>query len=255
MKNLHLSGEKLLDCIRICACMYAPNEMQFQKAYFAAHYARANGYDEPGQRIVVSSDLLCALLYGPSFDQIKVESIQRAKRGTIAGYVLVATFLMWKYPRLMGARNLGGASLNKAIRACRFIAKEHSWKYGDGSSLTPSETYIGQWWQEFRPVAHMWAAFEWNKVFPVVAQEDLLRPEGIESFLQLARFFEEFGALEILTKRGTKGMISPLNLDEIWTIPAEVKSAIRLPIDDDVASKIFHESPLAKGFRKYAASS
>jgi hypothetical protein len=238
------------DTLRLHALMLAPGDAEFRRALYACEYVRGFEWDTPGATVTVFTELIHDLLHAPAYKDLVAGVKERTKRATLAGYVLCSLFLMSRYPELMGARSSGGPSLNKAFHVCTHLASAESWTYGDGKPLPKSDTPVKAAWEEFKSVAHIWAAYSWNLAMPAAPQREILRPENIRAFLQTARYFEEFGKSLMLDKRsaGTKERL--LRSDDLWQVPEDYKASILLPVDPAVLSG----SPLSRALRAYAAT-
>lgn len=235
------------DDLRVWAVMLAPKDAGFQRSFFAVNYVRRNQWEPPGAPIQVDRQLLSDLMDAPSYAQIIDQVQARTKDASVAGYVLICLFMMWRFPDLLGARSLGGPSLRKAFHACVYFAQELEWTFKDGTPL-PSLTKVKECWGKYGAVAHLWAAHTWNKVFPVGDQRFLLR-QHLPEFLSGARYFEMFGLEPVVESWAGKKKISALQQDGLWRLPNEIRAL--LPYADDPA--VYADSPLAKALRTYVA--
>jgi hypothetical protein len=186
-------------------------------------------------------------LDAPSYDRLKQETADRVKDGTVAGYVMLCLFMMWKYPQVHGPRSAGGPSIKKAIHFCRYLSTEFKWKYGDGSPLPSGETKIKECWAGYRSVSHLWGAFAWNAAFPTADRTSLFR-EDLGKFLSAARWFQEFGTMPLLDNKALKRKESVLG-DDFWHIAEEIPPRLLLPDDP----RVIEDSALTKALRAYAA--
>jgi hypothetical protein len=244
---LPLEGDEY-DGIRVQALMLGPDDPGFRRAFFAANVVRVHEWDLPGPAVEVDRQILGDLLHAPAYPVLQQEVASRTKDATLAAYVVIGLFLMWKFPQLHGARNLGGTSLNKAFHFCSYIARELDWKYGDGTRLPQGETKIKACWTQYKSVAHLWAAHSWNLAFPLGGRTSLYR-EHLPEFLGAARYFQMFGREPILDKKASKRQETILG-EDVWEVPDTVRAV--LPYDDDPA--VYQDSPLARALRSYTAN-
>jgi hypothetical protein len=242
---IQLHGDKY-DPLRTLAVMHAPDDDGFRRAFFATNYIRGNEWDMPGPPVLIEREVLAALIDAPSHEQMRTDTRQRVREGMVAGYILVATFLMWKYPALLGSRKIGGASLNKAFHVCEYLGSELQWPYGDGSVLPGGETKIKECWRRFRPAAHFWAAHAWDRAFPLAGP--MVIHEDLFAFLSAVRYFQMFGSEHLLDNKASKKADTVLGSD-FWRVPESVKAELPLPDDPTV----LNESPLTAALRSYAA--
>lgn len=246
VKSLPLQGDQL-DGTRTQAVMLGPDEPVFRRAFFATSLVRGNEWDLPGPPVLVDRQLLADLLAAPAFPELLEDVGARTKDATVAGYVLMGLFMMWRFPELHGPRQMGGVSLNKAFHFCAFIARELEWKYGDGTRLPQGETKIKECWNRYRTVAHLWAAHSWHEAFPLGDKMSLYR-EKLAEFLSAARYFQMFGQEPILDKKAAKTKESALG-EDLWQVPDSFRAL--LPFDADPSA--YEDSPLAQALRVYMA--
>ena len=131
------------------------------------------------------------LIDTPADSDFKKIQAERVKQGCIAGQILATLYLMHRF-------ELQEPSLNKAIYVSKRCAPKA--KYGDGSKM-PAETKIKEYWKEYMPVAHLWAALEINRIYSFVPdQSDCFSEKGFTQFLQVAAGIYYFG-IEFIPKR------------------------------------------------------
>jgi hypothetical protein len=106
----------------------------------------------------VSGNVLQTLLESPSYTEMMNQAQEAAKRACIAADILCAIYVMDRF-------SLPEPSLNKAMALVQAYAPTAT--YGDRSKLPASLTQIRKCWEEFKPVAHLWAATRINKSLPL----------------------------------------------------------------------------------------
>lgn len=184
--------------------------------------------------IHLSAEHAKLLIDAPSDSQLKSIRVERTKRAIVAGQVLASLYLM---DRL----ELEEPSLNKAI----FVAKEYAKKakYGDESRM-PAESKIKQYWKEYMPVAHFWAALELNQTYSFVAdQVDCFSEKGFTQFLQAAAGICDFGTKFIPKRAKLKEPI--LDSEKCWILNNNI---ISLHLKSDIKPEKF-----LKTLKKYKA--
>lgn len=184
--------------------------------------------------IPISAECIKLLIEAPSDSELKIIRVERTKQGIVAGQILASLYLM---DRL----KLEEPSLNKAF----FIAKEYAKraKYGDDSKL-PAESKIKQYWKEYLPVAHFWAALEINRAYPFVAdQSDCFSEKGFTQFLQAAAGICDFGIKFIPKRAKPKNPI--LDAEKCWILDSSIEP---LHLKSDIKPEKF-----IKSLRKYKA--
>ncbi len=152
------------------------------------------------------------LINTPADSDFKIARTEREKKGTVAGQILASLYLMDKF-------NLEEPSLNKAI----FVSTEYNKKakFGDGSPM-PAESKIKEYWKEYLPVAHLWAAFELNINYSFVSeQHDCFGEKGFIKFLQVAADIYNFG-IKFIPKRA-RPLKPILNAEKCWGFDSSIK--------------------------------
>lgn len=235
------------DGLWVQALMYAPGDVAFRRGFFAANYVRINELDLPGPPVTIDRDVLAGLLDAPRWEDLGAEVRQRARDAMVTGQILVALFLMHRYPELLGARGLGGISLNKAFHYLQYIGRDLRWAYGDGTLFPTGETKIKECWATYRRVAHLWAAHAWMTTIPIFDPQTMFR-EKLGLFLSAARYFETFGCERILDHKGAKSK-SAILVNDHWRVPDKYPAKLHVPKD----ASWFHESPLVQALKTYAA--
>lgn len=235
------------DGLRVQSVMLGPEEPLFQRVFVATGLVRGNEWDLSGPPVLVERQLLADLLDAPAYPTLLEDVRVRTKDATVAGYVLMGLFMMWRFPTVHGPRNLGGVSLNKAFHFCAYIARELEWKYGDGTRLPQGETKIKECWNRYKAVAHLWAAHAWHQAFPLGDGMALYR-EKLPEFLSAARYFQMFGREQILDKKASKTKESALS-EDLWQVPDRFRAL--LPYHAD--SSVYEASPLTQALRSYAS--
>ena len=208
---LRLDGS-IHDNFWVRAVMQFPNDLQAAQCCFAAEKTMAliEG-DSDSEKFEVDAYTLKMLINAPSFPTLKEQIVESTKRGIVAGDILATLYLMDKF-------GVDRPSMNKAIFCASEFAKKA--QYGDGTSLAISEPTIRKFWNEFRPVAHLWAAFRLAQVYPYSPKP--LHPENFDVFLGVAQGIFEFG--KAYSPQGSKSKESILEGDNFWVIPEKIEA-------------------------------
>lgn len=194
--------------------MLFPDDENLRKQNYAVEVAKYEVSSSDASR-TLSTECIKLLIEAPSDSALQRIRNESTKEGFVAGAILTAMYLMHHY-------KLAEPSINKAI----FVAKEFSKKtaYGDGSP-TPAETKIKEYWRQYAPVAHLWAAFELNRLYPIVESEaDCLSETGFPKFLQLAASVYNFG-ITFIPKRA-RPQTPILNKSETWAIDKQIEPLV-----------------------------
>ncbi len=212
MPILKLDGS-VNDSFWVRAAMHFPNDLSAVQGCFAVDQTMAliNG-DSDNEKFEIDAYTLKTLINAPSFSTLKEQKIESTKRGTVAGDILATLYLMDRF-------GVERPSMNKAIFCAMEFAKKA--KYGDGTPLAISEPSIRKFWNEFRPVAHLWAAFRLAQDYPYAPEP--LHPNNHKKFLEVAQGIFEFGRNYI--PKGSKSNKSILDGDYFWVIPKVVQAS------------------------------
>jgi hypothetical protein len=137
------------------------------------------------------------------------------KRGTIAGYLLLALYVMDLFPDRFKI-----ASVSRAIDFIRHFSQ--TTEYGNGDKLPKSASEIRECFNEFKSVAHLWAAWTLLKELPIPANPGMFGSEQAAiHFLGVAGGLQDFGIS--FKPPAPKGGESLLEEHDIWRVPDEVE--------------------------------
>jgi len=202
-----------LDQSRILAVMYFPNDESLRRAYYSVCLAEHELTETKEDReMAVSADLLEDLISAPSKQDLLRQSRKKGKRGMIAGDVLLAVYAMNSFPKYFPE-----PSIRSAIFLAQRFAEET--KFEDKTELPSSKNAIRDHFNEFRTVAHFWAAFRLQELYPNRPNEDILSStDSVKYFLGIAGTLEDFGC-SFVPKRA-KPQLPILDPDSIWS-PSE----------------------------------
>lgn len=200
-----------LDSAWILALMNFPTDSAMRRSYYAVCYAAwvlEECRDEPD---VIGVDLIEGLISAPSKSDLGAKVADETKKGVVAGNFLLTMYVMNAFPETFSE-----PSVRKAIYAARVYASKT--RFGDGSSLPTSETAIRKYFDEFRSVAHLWAATRLHESLPIRDQREILgSAEAVRDFLGIARTLEDFGCVFVPKRAKPKQPI--LDRNSIWRVP------------------------------------
>ncbi len=200
-----------LDQSRILAVMYFPNDESLRRAYYSVCLAEHELTETKEDREMgVSADFLEDLISAPSKQDLLRQSRKKGKRGMIAGDVLLAVYAMNSFPKYFPE-----PSIRSAIFVAQRFAKET--KFEDKTELPSSEKAIRGHFDEFRTVAHFWAAFRLQEIYSIRPDEDMLSSaDAVQDFLGIAGTLQDFGC-SFVPKRA-KRQAPILDPDAIWSV-------------------------------------
>ena len=217
IKYIKTGGSFPEDSILVRATMLWPDDRERWRHYCAVDYANRFVHEDDSPEICQwPASLIRSLLEAPSRSQVKRDTAQATKRGIIAGYIFVFMYLMDLRRDRLPDRGAKGASLSKA----KFLAQKKAQSgtsYGDGTKLFTSDTTIEQCWQDYRSVAHLWAAGLMNKFVPYAGRR-LTDPVHFPRFLQTAAFMQQFGTTHKLDNRSKTSPETLLVAANTWLI-------------------------------------
>lgn len=153
----------------------------------------------------------------PSLDALVKTHQTQGKHGHLAGSVLLPLYLMEK-------TGIPNASLNKVFTLLKNFATSEKAIYADDTKMATSENWHRQQWEQFKPVAHFWAALELNKENSRYAYAEpgtaFKTSEGFVPFLEVAAGILEFGCSFIPKRAYPK--VPVLDYSRAWTLPQEI---------------------------------
>lgn len=192
--------------------MHFPTDKHLRECFFAVEQTRAVtlGVAER-DRIETDVKTLRLIIEAPGYADIKCLVAETTKRAIVAGDILAALYIMERY-------SIPEPSMNKAV----FIVQEYARKatYGDGSQICRSERMIREAWQEFRSVAHFWAAFRLNKAYPFVPDRKQFSLAHFGTFLGVAAGLYEFGRAFVPFRAKEKTPL--LEAQSSWALPDSI---------------------------------
>lgn len=206
---LRLDGSQS-DVDRVWATMLFPSQEDWHEWYCARLRVHDANDDEV---ICLKASTLKQFVFGPRGADVMKAVAEQTKRGRLAGRVLACLYVMDRF-------DIAEPSMNKAIYSVQHWAKQEK-THGDDSEIYASERKIREYWNEYRPVSHLWAALALNKEYPFV-EERALKPENLSTFLEVAAGLLELGC-EFVPKRA-KASSPILDSEKCWTLPGVVPS-------------------------------
>lgn len=212
MRVIELRGDPE-DILWVRSVMLFPEDSELRERAFSVEFAREFLADVDRQKFQsLNRRTVELLIEAPAYSDLKKIAAERTKKAILAGNLLMAVFLMHRF-------NEPEPSLNKA----RFVAKEFAARarYGDGSAIDKSEPSINRAWNDFRSVAHLWAAFEINKAYPFAPKREIFTPNFLPSFLGVAAEILRFG--ESFIPKRARPHVPIVDAKTAWHLPDSVE--------------------------------
>lgn len=219
MRQLQLEGDGN-DPGRVLALMHFPRDGEGERQFYVRHIVKqACDSGAADAEVRLPAKLLRELIDGPGYLEMRDKVTESTKRGSVAGDLL---HLIYE----MHALDFQEPSLRKALAEYKKFSLGR--KYGDGSPLKYSERMMRDYWNEYEPVAHLWAAFRLNRgpyAYVADAADVFGSADAFRTFLGVAKAIGEFASTFVPKRtRPAKPVLPP---DELVHIPAEIPS-IRL---------------------------
>lgn len=184
----------------LIATMYFPSDERLRRSFAVAQAATGLlneasaervAKKKGDERILITRALLQNLIDAPDYASIREASVESVKQGTVAGDCLVTIYVTAMFPD-----KLGEPSLRKAFHVARWFAGRS--RYGDGSRMSTRDATIREYWDNCRPVAHLWGALRLLHAFPRTFTREELRkglttPEGVRELYGVAQTLGNFG--------------------------------------------------------------
>ena len=194
----------------VYATMLFPNDDVLRLQYFGIELTRFKVLEcKDTDRLEINACDLRLLIDAPAYDALKDIRIANTKRAIVAGDILMALYLMDKF-------GVVEPSLNKAFSVAMEYAKTA--KYGDGTRMNVSERMVSQCWNEYKPVAHLWAAFRINAAYPYAPDEEVLMSK---KFPEVAVEIYRFGVGFIPFRAKTP----ILDAEKCWVLPDSIAAS------------------------------
>lgn len=189
MQSLEICGDGL-DGARVMGWMCFPDSPELRQTLLAREILEGQMQKEGVDAGAVSAPrwVMRCLLRGPSHYEITECVVEATKRGTVAGDLLGLIYRMH-------FEEAQEPSLRKAIADYKKFGVGK--KYGDGSPLKYSEKTLRDHFEEFKSVAHLWAAYRLNATEYAFASDrrDFFRDtDTLTTCLGVAKGVSEFAS-------------------------------------------------------------
>lgn len=197
--------------------MLFPNDTRLREQNFTVHEIRIQNLELQDEfKIMLDVKTINLLLNAPSIDELDKKIKEATKRGVIAGDVLSMIYLMNRFKDADPA--FAEPSINKAIAfSSKFGLMQN---YGDGTKMYYSSQKIRDCWDEFKPVAHLWAAHRIGQSYEISKGTNFESMEALNKFLGVAQGIFHFGC-SFIPKR-TKPELPILDRQSSWAIPNSI---------------------------------
>ena len=199
------------DSLWIKAVMHFPNDKHLRESWYAVEFAKGEISEmRDRDRIMLDKETLNRLVFAPSHDELKRHTIQAVKKGIVAGDILASIYLMERF-------DIPEPSIKKAVHVAQQFAKKT--QYGDSTPMKRSRRMVRDAFNEYRSVAHLWAAFRLNQAYRY-ADDDKLFFEKLPFFLEVAAGLYAFGTTFKPYRARPRKPILPTN--EMWKLPENI---------------------------------
>lgn len=209
--DLILNGDEMDPGI-VLGWMLFPHDERLRKLYLVrARLGVILETSEPDDRLQIPAGLMETILAGPGRQQLREMAAEATKRGTVAGDMLGL---------MMEQHHLGKtASKEKAVNLYKKFALGK--RYGDGEPLKISRATLLGYFDEFRPVAHLWAAQRLNQ-FSSKPVDAFGSAPGLAVLLGVAKTLGNFAAAYVPGHVKPPVSLIPANL--LLRIPDEIRA-------------------------------
>lgn len=203
----------------VLSTMFFPNDTRLREQHFTVHEIRIQNLELQDEfKIMLDVKTINLLLNAPSIDEFNQKKIEATKRAVIAGDVLSMIYLMHRFKDADPA--FARPSINKAIAFSSEFGLMRN--YGDGTKMHYSPKKIRDCWDEFKPVAHLWAAqrISQNPDYEINKGTNFESMEALNKFLGVAQGIFQFGCTFI--PQAAKPQLPILDRQSSWVIPNSI---------------------------------
>lgn len=196
--------------------MNFPLDEDMRRSYYAVNFADFVVKD-PSKKIEteIGRELVEDLIRAPSKATLRDLAADRTKRACVAGDFLLSIYGMHSFPD-----HFSEPSVRKAIFIAQAYAKQT--EFGDGSKLPTSAAAIRRCFDDFRSVAHLWAAMRFHQSFPIRNHSEVMATaEAVRDLLGIAGTLQDFGSNFIPKRARPKQPV--LDAQSLWRVPDSIK--------------------------------
>jgi hypothetical protein len=218
MQEIELDGSPS-DLNWVLSIMFFPNDARLREQQFTSNEIDAQCTElQDDFKVNVDVKTLKLLLSAPSKEELKRKTVEATKKAVVAGDILAMIYLMDKFKK--DFPEFGRPSLRKAMDfACQFGLK--AW-YGDGTKPPYSLKKIRACWDEYKPVAHLWAAQRISQDYAINEGTNFESVEALNKFLGVAKGIFQFGCSFV--PLAAKQKLPILDRQSSWIIPNHINS-------------------------------
>lgn len=212
MPFLNINGGDL-DSFWVYSAMAFPNDDQKRAEFITVNYYRLQAMS-PNQPVVsLPIDQLAVLVGADSYIEVMKRAACAAGPGSIVGDLLgyIVTMRLAGHPE---------PSIRKAI----YLAQQYNEGASNAFDKKPATSEIGirNYWNEYRTVAHLWAAHRtFQQPGSPYSGDDvcLLDPDAFRTFLAVAEWYRNVG--ETCISAHAKNPEPLLPTADMWRVPAD----------------------------------
>ena len=235
MTKLNLEGNQS-DILKVLAIMLFPENEKLQKQYICATLELNGTVDATFYKpyAIDKNDSPKILLDSPTSKQFSEKIVPKAtQKAIVVGSMLTALYLM-------DMHEFESPSKSKARHIAIFLTRKIL--NSDDKHLTLSERTVDKYWNEYKSVAHLWAAFVLNNEYTYHNDDNIFIPDAFPTFLEIAASLQDFG-----TSFSSDQLISNesiLNLNSLWSLPEDM---VRKKLNTD--SNLLHIREALKTYK------
>lgn len=213
MSTLVINGDQH-DILYVLAIMLFPENEQLRTQFTCTHLVSTDMADEKTLSLygVSKNDTEKILLNSPTLSDFNNKIQPKIMKKTI----LVGSMLAELY--LTNMHDLDSPSKSKARHVAINLIKKITNK--DGYHLSISERTVDKYWNEYKSVAHLWAAFFLNNEYKYHNDDNIFIPDVFPTFLEIAASLQDFGTSFISDQLISNESI--LNLNSLWSLPEDM---------------------------------
>lgn len=217
MPDIELKGD-LVDPLTVLALMVFPTDEEQRRNYHSIRSAESQLDAASGSTsLELKSDLLRAIIKSPNKSELFDQMGRQVREAMVAGTYLATLFVMSLFPN-----DFNEPSSRKAVYVTRCLAKES--KYGDGSEMYKSDTKIRKCIDNYRSVAHLWAAtILYDRARFQDFTDFLDNDEALQDFLSIGASIQDFGCNFVADRPRRRDQRTVLDPASIWKLPATVE--------------------------------
>jgi hypothetical protein len=204
------------DAFFVYATMAHPDNERYREEFIASQVIHCNqNLTSEDADLHIPKSIMSVLINSPSLENVTERASKSAYGGAVAGDILLYIAEM----HLTGHKE---PSVRKAV----YLAEDYLANAVDGYGKkgATSNISIRKCWEEYKTVAHLWAAFRVCQLTPdkdFSNLYDTLFGDNLGQFLAIAEAYRHFG--EVFKPSRIKSQESLLPKNKTWRVPEDYK--------------------------------